>query len=175
MPEQWLHDFISPERPQLEAYLRNVAEDDGDNGENEAYYVSLAVPYLTYVLSTAEKADHPDITHLNYIRSDSRMKTTMQNSPVYERHAAKMYSHNWGEKFPRMQEYLDDQNSDQYDAEIASMCAEWRSEVELDIEDALSAENLDSIVTDINDIAQYAIDNNQYWAFKIYRELSSTA
>jgi hypothetical protein len=175
MPEDYLHHFIRPDRPQLDGYLTQIAQDDVDNpGENATFYDSLAVPYLTYVLSGSDKNLHPDSYHLNANRSDMIMKTTMQDSPVFNRHSGKLYRYHWRQKFPRMQLYLDDQAYTDYSSTIATMNAQWIQEITDDLGDAYSPEDLNDMIQHAQAAGQAAIDNNQYWAYQTYRDLATT-
>jgi hypothetical protein len=175
MPEDYLNDFISPDRPQLDGYLKVIAEDDGDNpGENAEYYESLAVPYLTYALSKADKNLHPDVVYLNYIRSDQIMKKTMKDSTVYNRHAGKMYRYHWRQSFSDIDDYITDQESTKYTDEINQMTTAWKDDITSGLEEALLDKEVDDMKNYADEVGQKAIDGECYWAYKAFRELTST-
>jgi hypothetical protein len=174
MPADYLHNFISSTRPQLDGYLRLIATDDITPGENAKYYESLAVPYLTYALSSADKSHHPDVVHLNYIRSDHRMKTTMHNSPVYIRHSGKMYRYHWRQKFPRIDDYLRDQEKTDYTSTINAKTQKWMQDATNNLSAALDQADINNINHYISEIGRRAVSQKQYWAFAMIQDQAST-
>jgi hypothetical protein len=175
MPEDYLHHFIRPDRPQLDGYLTQIAQDDVDNpGENATFYESLSVPYLTYELSMADHSDFPEVVKLNSIRSDNRMKTTMQDSPVYNRHSGKMYRYYWRQEFPRIDDYLDDQKNTDYSDQITQEIDDWEKDIMGNIVTVLTEDEQQAIKEHLEEIKRHAIDDNTYWAYRMYRDLTST-
>jgi hypothetical protein len=170
MPQEYVDDFFDG-RPQLDGYLRDISEDDEKPGENEAYYKSLAVPYLAYSLSGL-KDDHPDVAYLNYVRSDSYMKSQMHNSPVYNRHTGKIYSHYWRKEF-NIGDYLDDQEYTDYTAEINQMTNDWITAITSDMDHVLDAEEIQQMVDYCKRCGQEVIDRKCYWAYALFRDLTS--
>jgi hypothetical protein len=172
MPQEYIDDFFGS-RPTLDGYLRLIAEDDNGSGENEAYYLSLSIPYLAYWMSGCDKDLHPDVVHLNYIRSDNFLKSQMQTSEVFNRHSGKMYRHHWRQKFTYMDDYLDDQEKTDYTNTINTMTEEWVDAVKENMENVLEQEQLDSIIQYCRDCGQKAIDEKCYWAYAMFRDLTS--
>ena len=172
MPKDYLHNFIAPNPPDL-GPLEDIAK---DNADNQTFYSSLAVPYLTNALS---RDNHKDVGKLNARRADKKLKQGISTSDVYKRHAAKLYSYEWQQKFPLMTQFIVDQqvNASTHNEAIDADVAKWKKELKQGIDQSTDKDEKEQLqqMLAIADDAGNAGKAGKYWAYIMFRYLTSPA
>ena len=104
MPPDLLNNFIAAQPPDL-GEIQEIADDNTDNRE---FYSSLSIAYLT---SALKSADRDSVRRLNARRAQAVLKQKTSVSAVYKEQAARLYSYEYGRKYPLLQLFLDDQRN----------------------------------------------------------------
>ena len=124
-----LHNFIAAEPPDL-GDIKDIAE---DNSDNEGFYSSLSIPYLTNALKSA---DTDSVKKLNARRAQAVLKQDTSVSKVYREQSARLYTHEWVKRFPTMLQFLEDQgyNTDEQQDAINKEADKWVASIKKGME-----------------------------------------
>ena len=92
------------------------------------WYGSLAVLYLAQALAQ-DKTD--TVTKLNARRTQALFTEKISTACVYQDQGARFYLYEWGEMFPQMNKFLQEQrdNAVSYQPEIEKMTTLWIAEI----------------------------------------------
>ena len=171
-----------PVLPPLDTEVLRIAQLPGPKGEVAwPWYSSLAVPYLTGVLSNV--AGDPGAPLLNAKRSRMWMRTTMPSAPIYGVHMPALYAYRYGKnnpagQNPAIQGYLDDQattgsNHAAHAAEVTADAAAWKQQMISGMPD-VKPEDVKAF-TDIVDELSALGAADCYWAYRLFRFATSPA
>ena len=170
MDKSYREDFISANPPDIHD-VQDIADDNPS--ENSTFYKSLQVPYLTNALSSS--TEHV-ARKLNARRAAKWLKTSIANNSVFKSQSTKLYARQWQLKFPIMHDYLLDQiqNASAYSEHICQDAANYISQLKNDVGDDPDQKTaLQEIVTKFENLRDYAIGNDKYWAYALFRVLTS--
>ena len=104
MDPKYLHNFITPNPPDL-GDIAAIAKDD--DATNRQWYSTLSVPYLVQTLSTSSS---PAAVKLNVRRAQNYMKNATAVSTTFKDQSAQLYARQWKIKFPKMLTFLNDED-----------------------------------------------------------------
>jgi hypothetical protein len=102
------------------------------------------------------------------------MKKTMKYSPVFNRHAGKMYRYHWRQKFSDVDDYITDQNSDKYRSVINQKNSDWKNKMVQGLDGVLLHKDVQAMKDYADELGQKAINERCYWAYRVFREVVST-
>ena len=169
MPEKLLKDFIAAEPPDL-GDIKDIAD---DSSANKPFYSSLATPYLS---SALKSADRDSVKKLNARRAQAALKQKTSVDAVYREQSARLYTHEWVKKFPKMSLFLEDQrnNTAEQHATINKEAEKWIASIRKGMEhvDKHEREQLQQMI-DIAENGRAKGLNSLYWAFILFRYLCS--
>ena len=169
MPPDLLNNFIAAQPPDL-GEIQEIADDNTDNRE---FYSSLSIAYLT---SALKSADRDSVRRLNARRAQAVLKQKTSVSVVYKEQAGRLYSYEYGKKYPLLQMFLDDQRN--MTAEQIAIINEdadgWVASIRTGMENIDEAEKpqLEEMIS-IAENARNKGLNNLYWAYILFRYLCS--
>ena len=108
----------------------------------------------------------------NRPRADLLLKTIPTDDPIYKRHAEKLYRMRFLQKFPDLQQYLQDQKSDKGAdiTKIGNVLKEnlKKKSAELQGVNPTYNQQLQTALNDIDNLCKFAIEKNLYWAFRFF-------
>ena len=171
MDKTYREEFISANPPDIHD-IQDIADDNPS--VNKTFYKSLQVPYLTNALSSS--TEHV-ARKLNARRAAKWLKTSIANNSVFKSQPTKLYARQWQLKFPIMHDYLLDQiqNASTYSEDIRQDATNYISQLKSDIgDDPDQAVALQEYVTKFENLRDYAIGNDKYWAYTFFRVLTSS-
>ncbi len=100
------------------------------------------------------------------------LKTIPTDDPIYKRHAEKLYRMRFLQKFPDLQQYLQDQLSDKSAdiTKIGNVLKEnlKKKSTELQGVNPTYSQQLQTALTDIDNLCKFAIEKKLYWAFRFF-------
>ncbi|KAJ3514037.1 hypothetical protein NLJ89_g2608 [Agrocybe chaxingu] len=167
MDEELYHTFVGGPPPDLSPEIRNVLY--CDPLKNAKFYNSLQVPFLVASLSTSSL---PAARHLNGVRAAKVLREIPANDAVYQAQSTLLYAFRWKQMYPVMQAYLDDQEGNDYSAQISAAARVLKEQLAdrvkgiPDITGDL-AKDLALGRKSIEELEKWALEHNLYWAFML--------
>ncbi len=168
--DQWDLVFPNTSKPVLTDELSEVANSPVSGVDDPiAWYQSLGTAVLTQQIASGTDKN---CQKLNGPRAVAWLKQEVANSPVYHTHGQELFQYEWGELYSETNDFLNDQiiNAAAYKPQINDK----RNDAIEDINENVIADNnspqdlKQGLIDEVNDAADYALNNNLYWAFAFY-------
>ncbi|KAJ6263322.1 hypothetical protein Dda_1885 [Drechslerella dactyloides] len=137
-----------------------------DSNMNAEFYKTLQVPYVTASLSGATNIK--EAPYCNGLRAQKQLQDQPANSPIYKRHSDALYRNRYLQRFPIIQDYLNDQSETDYTAIMQSAAATMKQELTSRAQGISDPKALADALADIDALLKWATDNKLYWAFNLY-------
>jgi hypothetical protein len=167
MPDDLRRTFYGEAQVNLSPPLQQIAAMAPTGSDPGTWYQSLAVAFLTNVLSTSQE-DGAD--QLNALRAQAWLKSQTATSPVFQMQSSALYALEWRKlgRNANIDAYLKDQveKQAQYDALIEADRQKWLRDLEQTIVDANARTQMADVV---NNLAATASDGALYWAYAYFR------
>ncbi|KAK3682968.1 hypothetical protein B0T22DRAFT_539910 [Podospora appendiculata] len=114
-----------------DATILSIARDSPDNA---AFYKQLQVPF---VVSSLSRSTLSEAKHCNGPRAAAQLKHIPAGNAVYMRHMDALYRHRFLLKFPVLQQYLDDQRTTDYTAQMDAISAQLQTLIDQNAQDLI--------------------------------------
>jgi hypothetical protein len=171
MPSGMRQTYYNVAQPVLPSWLQVIAA-QGDNPAG--WYQSLATAFLTNILSHSDQAG---ASQLNAIRAQAWLKSQTAASPVFRTQSTAIYAQEFINQ-PRnaaLPQYLQDQadpnNTSKYAQLIETDAVQWTKDLQTTILDPNALNTMEQLVAKLS---ATAINNNLYWAYTLFRDLTMT-
>lgn len=114
-----------------------------------------------------------DGKHENGRRVEKLLQGIPIGEKVYTRHSSKLYRQIYLDKFPILQNFLDEQKNNDFSASIQSLASTLTSDITKQLETTKASDpnydtTLKNAVAEIENLRVWATDNHLHWAFMMY-------
>lgn len=162
----WSLLFPGSNPPQLSGTLATVAATPVKNYQSPStWYTSLATAVMTNGMANGTD---PNCANMNQPRSAHWLHEQVASSPIYRSHSSLLFAYEWQNLNTQTSSYLQDQinNATQYNTQITDELNYLVGEIQ-QITNISSADQT-KLIEIATAGAQYAQDNNLYWAYHYY-------
>ncbi|KAK3317156.1 hypothetical protein B0T19DRAFT_479915 [Cercophora scortea] len=154
-----------------DATILSIARDSPDNA---AFYKQLQVPF---VVSSLARSTLSEAKHCNGARAAAQLKQIPAGNAVYMRHTDALYRHRFLLKFPVLQQYLDDQRTTDYTAQMDAISTQLQTLIDQNAQDLIdhgpnpgeATAHRDAAKAEVAALCAWAKEKRLFWAFSLYQ------
>lgn len=173
----WSLLFGDEPQPALGGELATVASSPVEGVENpESWYLDLSTAIMTQGLSGGSDSN---CANLNGPRAGAWVQSEVATSKVYHAHGQLLFAYRWAQKWPRTEDYIQDQgeNASTYESDITTQTQAVIADIQANV--AVDPTSLPDprpqMEADVQAAGQYAITNQLYWAFRYFTYATNPA
>ncbi|MDE9437831.1 hypothetical protein KKI95_18335 [Xenorhabdus bovienii] len=168
--DKWKLLFGNTPKPLLTGELAEVAHSPVTGIDNPTeWYQSLSTAVMTNGMANGSDKN---CENMNGPRAANWLKEQVTNSKVYQSHSQLLFQYEWQRLFPLTGQYLQDQHdySNSYNSIIELQAKKSIHDIKQNvISNDASPQNIkDKLINKIKETAQYAKEQELYWAFAYY-------
>ncbi|MFV0561788.1 hypothetical protein [Malaciobacter mytili] len=178
-PSIWKLLFPNQLQPTLTGELAIVANSPVQGvSDPKEWYKSLSTAVLSQGLSSG---DDKNCKNLNGPKAEAWLNEQIGKSPVYDAHGQQLFHYEWAQRFPSINLYLADQtdpnNTKKYNDSIDSQLQASINDINNNVltDSASSSDMKQKMISQVTESANYAKEQNLYWAFYYYTYNTSAA